>query len=167
MPPADAAPGRALDDFQQGIATYYSATGEGNCSFDATPGDLMVTAMNTPQWEDSAVCGTCLEVQGPRGAVTVRVVDRCPECASGHLDLSREAFARIAEPAQGRVSIQWRRVACAVEGPVAYRFKEGSSQWWVAIQVRNHRVPVQRLEVQRNGSWVDVRRADYNYFVAD
>ncbi len=29
-----------------GIATYYYATGEGACGFPATPGDLMVTAMN-------------------------------------------------------------------------------------------------------------------------
>jgi len=29
-----------------GIATYYYATGAGACGFPATPGDLMVTAIN-------------------------------------------------------------------------------------------------------------------------
>jgi rare lipoprotein A (peptidoglycan hydrolase) len=28
----------------------------------------------------------------------VRVVDRCPECPSANIDLSAEAFARIADP---------------------------------------------------------------------
>ena len=40
--------------------------------------------------------------------VIVRIVDLCPECDASHLDLSREAFARIADLPQGRVDITWR-----------------------------------------------------------
>jgi expansin (peptidoglycan-binding protein) len=157
---------RTLGPAQDGVATFYAADGSGNCSYEPSPSDLMVAAMNHPQYANSEVCGECVQVQGPRGQVTVRIVDQCPECESGHLDLSREAFALIADPAQGRVSIRWQPVACAVSGPVAFRFKEGSSQWWVAIQVRNHRVPVRALEAQVNGQWVALERQDYNYFVA-
>src|SRR5262245_57271604 len=67
-PPGETPPIGAM---QQGIATFYDATGAGNCSFDATPGDLRVAAMNTPQYANSAACGTCVAVTGPRGSVTV------------------------------------------------------------------------------------------------
>jgi expansin (peptidoglycan-binding protein) len=43
---------------------------------------------------------------------------------------------------------------------------EGSSQWWTAVQVRNHRNPVAKLEyVDDGGSWVDVPRTSYNFFI--
>jgi hypothetical protein len=33
-------------EVKEGIATYYDATGAGNCGFDATPGDLDVAAFD-------------------------------------------------------------------------------------------------------------------------
>lgn len=151
---------------EDGIATYYAATGAGNCSFEATPNDLDVAAMNAEQYDGSAVCGGCVKVNGPKGELVVRVVDQCPECKSGHLDLSKEAFAKIAEVSAGRVPITWTRVTCALDGPVRYHFKDGSSQWWTAIQVRNHRVPIAKLEIKaKGGDFREVPREDYNYFV--
>ena len=73
-----------------------SADGTGNCSFDASPNDLLVAAMNAPDYDNAAWCGACLEVTGPMGMVTVRVVDQCPGCAHGDLDLSPQAFQMIA-----------------------------------------------------------------------
>ncbi len=157
--------GAPLGEEQQGIATYYDADGSGNCSFEPT-GDLMVAAMNTPQYANSAACGQCVDIVGPKGSVRVRIVDRCPECASGHLDLSRAAFARIAEMQQGRVNITWTPVSCDVAGNIEYHFKNGSNPWWTAIQVRNHRLPIQKLEWRRgSGAWQEVPRESYNYFV--
>jgi expansin (peptidoglycan-binding protein) len=124
-----------------------------------------VAAMNAPQFANSAVCGACAEVEGPQGTVRVRIVDSCPECQSGHLDLSKQAFAKIAPINDGRVPTRWRFVTCAVQGPVHYRIKEGSSEWWVGLQVRNHLLPIQKLEWQKNGAWVEVKREPYNYFV--
>jgi expansin len=156
---------RALSDFQGGIATWYDATGAGHCGYDASPDDMDVAAMNAPQFNHSAVCGSCAEVEGPQGTVRVRIVDSCPECASGHLDLSKQAFAKIAPIGDGRVTTRWRYVSCKVQGPVRYRIKEGSSQYWTAIQVRNHLLPIQKLEWQKGSSWVEAKREDYNYFV--
>jgi expansin (peptidoglycan-binding protein) len=149
----------------QGIATYYDATGAGACSFDPSPQDLMVAAMNAEQYDNAAVCGAYLFVTGPLGAVTVRIVDLCPECLAGHLDLSREAFAQIAELPQGRVPITWQLVSPALNGPIAYHFKDGSNQWWTAVQIRNHRNPVAKLEYLNGDQWVTVPRTAYNYFV--
>jgi len=165
--PAPSGGGIPLGQTQQGIATFYDATGAGNCSFDPSPGDLMVAAMNAPQYANSAVCGECVKVEGPSGSVVVRIVDQCPDCGTGHLDLSREAFALIADPKLGRVNIQWTPVSCAVGGPVAYHFKDHSSQWWTAIQVRNHRLPIQKMEWGRDGVWHAMERQDYNFFLDD
>jgi len=149
-----------------GQATYYDfADGSGNCGFDATPNDLMVAAMNQTDYAGSAACGACAHVVGPSGEVTVRIVDRCPECPQGNLDLSPEAFAKIAELGLGRVSIEWQYVPCNVSGPIRYRFKEGSNPYWTAIQLRNHRHAIAKLEFEKSGTFVAVKREDYNYFV--
>jgi len=149
----------------QGIATYYDATGAGACSFDPSPQDLMVAAMNAEEYNNAAVCGAYVYVTGPQGAVTVRIVDLCPECQAGHLDLSREAFAQIAELPQGRVPITWQLVSPALNGPIAYHFKDGSNQWWTAVQIRNHRNPIAKLQYLNGDQWVTVPRTPYNYFV--
>ncbi len=75
-----------------GDGTYYDADGSGNCSFDPT-GDLMVGAMNHTEYADSAVCGACVHITGPSGEATVKIVDQCPECKVGDIDLSPEAFS--------------------------------------------------------------------------
>jgi expansin (peptidoglycan-binding protein) len=126
----------------------------------------MVAAMNAEEYENAAVCGAYVHVVGPKGAITVRIVDLCPGCQAGHLDLSREAFAEIADLPQGRVPITWQLVSPALDGPVAYHFKDGSNQWWTAVQIRNHRNPVASLEyLDGSGQWVGVPRTAYNYFV--
>ena len=149
-----------------GIATYYDATGAGACLFDPSPQDLNVAAMNAEEYNTAAWCGAYVRVVGPKGNVTVRIVDLCPECKAGHLDLSRQAFAQIADLPLGRVPITWQLISPALSGPIAYHFKDGSNQWWTAVQVRNHRNPIARLEYRTSGGlWVTVARTDYNYFV--
>jgi expansin (peptidoglycan-binding protein) len=149
----------------QGIATYYDATGEGACMFDASPDDLMVAAMNADEYDNAAVCGAYVHVIGSQGEVTVRIVDLCPECKAGHLDLSEEAFAQIDNLPLGRVDITWQLISPTLAGPIAYHFKDGSNQWWTAVQIRNHRNPVAKLEYLSGGEWVSVPRTSYNYFV--
>ncbi len=150
----------------QGIATYYNADGSGACSFSKSPLDLMVAAMNEEEYSNAAYCGAYVQVNGPKGEVMARIVDRCPECRAGHLDLSREAFAKIADLPLGRVNITWQVASPAISGPIAYHFKDGSNQWWTAVQVRNHRNPIRRLEYRNaSGNWVSVPRVSYNYFV--
>jgi len=150
----------------QGKATYYYATGDGACMFDPSPEDLMVSAMNAEEYDNAAVCGAYVYVTGPQGAVTVRIVDLCPECKAGHLDLSREAFAQIADLYLGGVPITWQVVSPELDGPIVYHFKDGSNQWWTAVQIRNHRNPIAQLEYfNADNQWISVPRTSYNYFV--
>jgi expansin (peptidoglycan-binding protein) len=150
-----------------GEATYYTfADGSGNCGFPATPNDLMVGAMNHTDYDGSYACGTCVEVTGPDSVIDIRIVDQCPECPAGNIDLSPLAFSRIAALERGRVPISWRLISCPVNGPIVYHFKDGSNQWWTAVQIRNHRYPILWVEyLDASGRFMDVPRTDYNYFV--
>jgi expansin (peptidoglycan-binding protein) len=106
-PASDAATGTVF----MGQATYYDADGTGACGFKATPNDLDVAALNGSQYKKSW-CGQCALVTGPKGMVKVRIVDLCPGCAFGGLDLSRQAFEAIASLSAGRVKITWHVVPC-------------------------------------------------------
>ncbi len=154
----------------EGEGTFYDfADGSGNCSFPATPDDLMVAAMNHVDYAASAVCGACVTVTGPNAtSVTVRIVDQCPECPEGDLDLSPEAFEQIAALELGRVPITWEYTECQVSGPIVYHYKEGSNPFWTAVQIRNHRLPIASVEAQdAGGNYVAMPRADYNFFIAE
>jgi expansin (peptidoglycan-binding protein) len=167
-PPAPAGPARCTGDLlsETGDATYYDADGAGSCSFERSA-DHMVAALSGPDWGHARWCGACLAVAGPIGEVVVRVVDQCPGCKRGDLDLSREAFARIAPLSAGRTKIAWREVACPVTGPVVYQIKSGSNPFWTAIQLRNHRYAIERLEARdAGGTYHAIPRGDDNYFVA-
>lgn len=166
----DSGPPTACSGFLSatGEATYYTfADGSGACGFPAQTGggEILVAAMNNPMFDGSNVCGMCAHVVGPSGEVTVQIVDLCPECPSGNLDLSPDAFMRISPLSAGRVPITWTEVPCDVSGPLVYHFKDGSNQWWTALQIRNHRHRIASVEAQVGGAWTPIERLDYNYFV--
>lgn len=106
-------------------------------------------------------------MNGPKGSVTILIVDSCPGCENHHLDLSESAFAKIADKKAGRVPITYQTVACKVSGSMAYQFKDGSHEFWTAIQIRNHRLPITKVEAKKNGAWEVLKRTDYNYFLDD
>src|SRR5262249_52998494 len=60
-------PGLSFNPFatRSGQATYYDADGGGNCSFDPSPSDLMVGAMNQTDYRNSLICGAYVQVNGP------------------------------------------------------------------------------------------------------
>src|SRR5256885_10691862 len=64
----------AIPADESGSGTYYDADGTGNCGFDASPNDLIVAAMNHADYGVADWCGACLQVSGPNGTATVRVV---------------------------------------------------------------------------------------------
>jgi len=154
-------------EIHSGVATYYDfADGSGNCCFPPTPDDLMVGAMNHTDYDNSYACGSCVEIDGPEGKIQIRIVDQCPECKDGHIDLSPLAFSKIAPLEHGVVPISWKRIPCKVNGPIVYHFKAGCNPWWIAIQVRNHRNPVLKLEFgNRLGIFSEIPRTTYNYFI--
>lgn len=149
-----------------GEGTYYFGDGSGNCSYPAG-GTTMYAAMNELDYEMSKACGAYIEATGPKGTVTVKIVDRCPECAPGDIDFSPEAFDEIADRVQGRVPITWNLVSAPQGiGNLQFVVKDGSNPWWIGIQVRNHATVVSSMDALVNGSWVPLERQQYNYFLA-
>ncbi|KAG1447782.1 hypothetical protein G6F56_009150 [Rhizopus delemar] len=94
-----------------GDGTFY-APGLGSCGWDNSSTD-MIAAMNHGQMangansNNNAKCGKYINIKGPSGSVKVKIVDTCPGCATGDVDMSPAAFSKIAKLEQGRVPITW------------------------------------------------------------
>lgn len=152
----------------QGVATVYKAgVGDGACSYGPS-GDMMIAAMNTTDYEVSKACGAYVRVRAANGAsVTVRITNECPlPCAPGQLDLSEQAFAKLAPVSTGRISISWSLLSPDTAGTISIRYKNGSSPYWCGVQAIGHRNPLARLEVRAGGGWRQLTRTDYNYFLS-
>ncbi|GAA3298046.1 hypothetical protein GCM10020218_084700 [Dactylosporangium vinaceum] len=157
----------AVVQSSSGQATYYAADGGGNCSFDKVAEPLVV-ALGNAEYQSGAACGGYLDVKGPKGSVRVKITDRCPECAAGHIDLSQQAFARIGTISDGIIKVSYTQVASpSVPGPVSVRVKEGSSQYWLALRFDNTGNPLSTAEIQVGSSWKPLSRTDYNYWIAE
>ncbi|MBC9714969.1 hypothetical protein H9Y04_20680 [Streptomyces sp. TRM66268-LWL] len=153
----------------QGVATHYEAgDGNGACLFGPSP-DLMIAAMNTTDYETSRACGAHVLVRAANGkTVTVRITNECPSpCAPGQIDLSKQAFAKLAALNAGRIPITWSLVSPSTSEKISVRYKTGSSRHWCAVQAIGHRNPVARLEVRTSGGWRQLPRTMYNYFLAE
>ena len=48
--------------------------------------------------------------------MNVRIVDQCPECPQGNIDLSPQAFAQIAALPLGIVPIKWKVIPYPAQG---------------------------------------------------
>lgn len=96
----------------------------------------------------------------------VRIVDRCPACAAGDIDLSQTAFSQIAELSAGRIDVSWNFVDCPGDERMQIHFKDGSNGFWTALQVRRHRSSIASLEARSaSRDWHAIERLNYNYFV--
>ncbi|MFF5171452.1 expansin EXLX1 family cellulose-binding protein [Micromonospora sp. NPDC000089] len=174
-PPVAGAPALAAPPVggvsHQGQATFYDSKGAGgNCSYPSAPANRLYVALGPSEYAAGAACGGYLDVTGPKGTVRVLVMDQCPECEPGHLDLSAEAFARIADPVRGVVGVTWRAVVDPkLAGPLTFRIKEGSSQWWFAVLVGEHGNPLRSVGVlpRGSGAFRSAVRQDYNYWLID
>ena len=166
-PPTTVITSEKFGELHQGDGTFYTfADGTGACMYDKTS-DIHIAALNVVDWAGSAWCGACADVTGPSGnQIRVRIVDECGDCAKGQLDFHPDAFAELAPKSLGRIAISWSFVACDAQGPVSYKFKDGSNPWWTAVQVRNSRFPIAKLETSKDGvNFVAAQRQDYNYFL--
>ncbi len=152
----------------RGVATAYEAgDGNGACLYGPA-GDLMIAAMNHTDYESAKACGAYVLVRAANGAsITVRIVNECPlPCAPGQLDLSQEAFAKLANLSVGRLPITWTLLSPAAPGTISIRYKDGSSQYWCGIQAIGHRNPLAALEVRTANGWRKLHRTGYNYFLS-
>jgi expansin (peptidoglycan-binding protein) len=152
-----------------GIATHYVLDGLPNCSYPTPPANGLFVALSPAEYDSAAACGGYLTVTGPNGSsVTVQVIDQCPECATGHIDLSELAFQQLAPLSAGLINVHYQYLADPpLPGPITMEVKQGSSPYWLALLVDNTGNPLASVQVQTaSGGWVSLARANYNYWIA-
>lgn len=152
-----------------GEGTYYGGGYEGGCAMldPVSKDDYWIVAMNLADYNNAQLAGAYLEVTGELGTINMLVTDLLPEGKKGDLDLYVDAFPLIAPAEKGRVPVSWKIIPLdtAENAPIQYKYKEGTSEFWCAVQIRNHRYPITRLEfLDKNGEFVELPRRHYNYF---
>ena len=124
---------------------YYAAI-----HVNVSPGD------DKGPWNGGAACGGCVHVKAktPDGwkEVTVRITDRCPDANCG-VDLGGAPASDIMGIQVGRYYGEWEFVSCeGVEGvwgdSTSIWVKEGASEFWSIIQVRNPKDMVKKILIR-------------------
>jgi hypothetical protein len=151
-----------------GTATHYVLAGLPNCSYPSPPANDLFVALPSAEYDGAAACGGYLTVTGPDGSVTVQVIDQCPDCAAGHIDLSEPAFAELAPLSAGLINVRYQYLADPpLPGPITMDVKSGSSQYWLALLADNTGNPLASVQVETaSGGWISLARANYNYWIA-
>ncbi|CAO1624550.1 unnamed protein product [Sympodiomycopsis kandeliae] len=88
-----------------GKGTYFKP-GLGACGWHSNSGD-MIAAISQAKWDQGAHCGKTASVCKGPACVKVKIVDMCPSCAPGSLDLSPSAFKGLADMSLGVIGITW------------------------------------------------------------
>ena len=179
-------PDLSLEKTYQGRATFYDAAnpagGKVAGGYDNLSGDALggIVAINNVQWNGSEAAGGFLEVSGPKqreGAepITVQIADLLYERADG-LDMSEEAFKKVANPVDGVVNIEYKLVDPGdnFQTPYGHQIGDGivvesisgANPYYGAIRLNNHRYPVESVDLlTEGGGTVPLERDDDNRFV--
>jgi len=147
-------------------STYYNYDSQNNgaCQFGVIGGTTLpfanVAAANQAYFNNSMACGECYELSGPSGNVLVVIADECPDDGQNplcdgkiiHFDLGEQATFNLVAPfAVGVVLEKIKKVSCPVTGNLGVYFVKGTSQYYVAFVVYNHKVGLSLVELQPNG----------------
>lgn len=106
------------DNFK-GTATWYKPATEGGsegaCHGVHIDNNSPYVALNRPQYgnldSNSKWCGKKIKITGPAGTATATIMDACPECDSGDLDLTPSLFKKVVgDMNKGVGSISWEVV---------------------------------------------------------
>ena len=124
----------------EGHAVFYDpGQAAGSCGLGPFPAGGRYASLPPRSYASGRACGSYLEVYGPRGTVRAEVVDVCTDCAAGTVNLSRAAFARIADPRTGMVAVSYRTALDPpLPGPLVLRISAAERPGSLAVQVINH-----------------------------
>ncbi|KAI8969299.1 RlpA-like double-psi beta-barrel-protein domain-containing protein-containing protein, partial [Mycotypha africana] len=81
--------------------------GIGSCGFQDTNDDQLVVALSKEVMSQGSYCGKQIKVTSKKGSVHLKVIDTCPGCARGDVDMSKAAFDKIGDYDKGHVDISW------------------------------------------------------------
>ncbi|MGH3122653.1 MAG: expansin EXLX1 family cellulose-binding protein, partial [Streptosporangiaceae bacterium] len=124
----------------EGHAVFYDpGQAAGSCGLGPFPAGGRYASLPPRSYASGRACGSYLDVYGPRGTVRAEVVDVCTDCAAGTVNLSRAAFARIADPRSGMVAVSYQTALDPpLPGPLVLRISAAARPGTLAVQVINH-----------------------------
>ena len=182
------APELELNQVYQGRATFYDAAnpagGIGASGFDIPIQSELhkIVAMNNIQWNGSQASGAFMKVSGPKqreGAapIIVQVADHLMERADG-MDMSAEAFAKVANPIDGTVNIEYQLIGPGDDYVTANGYSigqgivvetiTGTNPYYAATRLNNHRYPIKTVElIEEDGDLLELNRESDNRFVME
>ncbi|KAJ3361838.1 hypothetical protein GGF31_002015 [Allomyces arbusculus] len=156
-----------------GKMTFWTESGDSNgqCLLDP-PANQMAVALATDGLDNfgknlASMCGVCIRIHNGDKSVVAHVINKLPDAdrGPGDLDVTGPVWRALTTIPPGQLfDIKWEVVDCPdVSGPLVYKWKDGSSQYWAGIEIRNHKKPV--VSVSVNG--IKAPRKMFNYFVSD
>ena len=147
-----------MENVRAGSASYYSTNRNGMCNLGA-PGSDGYAAIGPAEWAGGAACGSYLAVTGPNGQTTmVQVVDQCPSCPAGKIDLSKAAFARIGQVSAGIIKITYGVVRDPeLPGPLKVRAKGGTGYSSLSVVLDNHGNRLSTVELRAGAGWTPLK----------
>ncbi|OTB04751.1 hypothetical protein M426DRAFT_320610 [Hypoxylon sp. CI-4A] len=89
-----------------GEITYYTP-GLGSCGETSTDSDAVVALSPSQFSQVPDACGKTIDITLGATTVKAKVVDKCPACASGSIDVSSTVFQSLAPLTEGRAKISW------------------------------------------------------------
>ncbi|CAE6458388.1 unnamed protein product [Rhizoctonia solani] len=90
-----------------GRGTWYNpSVGTGACGWRNKDSELVV-ALGPSKYNKVKKCGQSITVKSGGKSVKVKVVDLCPSCGGGSLDLSPAAFKKLAPLSKGVIQVTW------------------------------------------------------------
>ncbi|KAI8050589.1 RlpA-like double-psi beta-barrel-protein domain-containing protein-containing protein [Syncephalis plumigaleata] len=100
-----------------GRAGFYDPAGAfGSCGVAAQATELVAgiapSYFTHPNPNKDPWCSKCALVSGPKGNVTVRVIDKCMGCGPNDINLSTTAFTHIGDTNDGSAPVQWSETPC-------------------------------------------------------
>ena len=159
----------------QGDGTAYSDEVEDGtnfaCSYRFLPEKAKTNfvAINLPQWDEGRACGKCVNVWCTDPFCTTQfepvklmVVDLCPECKEGDLDLSIPAYEDVTGRWPHRLRVEWEWTDCGewYDDDIRMDIKDGSNDWWRGFYFSNSRYPLRSISI--NGR--DLERQEFNFW---
>lgn len=177
QPPATHLP--AMGTYMDGWGTGWFGRGDGttatgSCSLPPVR-NIMAAALTSIQFGNADWCGACAEVVGSSGQrVRVQLVDQCTGCSEFSLDLGAgddspyelldiQQNHDVCLPIGGQ-PLRWRIVPCETAGGVVVHYVPGFNRYTPAIQIRNHRLPIVKVEDFVEGVWAEVPREANNWY---
>jgi len=152
------------------ITTYNLATSMVACHYPTNTLPQYYGAMNEYDWNNSGVCGACVEITNGGKKLVVQITDECPYkgneqwCKQGshHIDLNGAAYGALG--ANNNPAVTWKYVPCTSTGNIKFYFDKAVQQYYLAVTPMNTRNVLAKVEVQVMGTWTALTHTNYNTY---